>query len=263
MKRPAGRHHFMGTANMKRKHLMGLLLGAGIAWGFCAQAAVNVDRTRIIMGSNQKSVSIVLNNESHDTPYLAQAWVEDADGKTVNGLVALPPLQRLDAGKKAQVRIMRANDALATQLPQDRESLFYFNVREIPPEPPKTDANILQLTTQSRLKLLLRPATLGKSDEIHPERSLQVQARGDHLMLKNPTPYYVTVIWLGRDKKQQLQGFDSSPMLAPFSEQDVKAALPADAEALLLGNIDDYGGLRMNRFRCTAGQCVFQERLRE
>lgn len=250
---------------MKRTHLRGLLLGAALAWGLCAQAAVNVDRTRIIMGDNQKSVSVVLSNESHDTPYLAQAWVEDADGNTTNDLLALPPLQRIDGGKKAQVRIMRANEALAARLPQDRESLFYFNVREIPPEPPKTDQNLLQLTMQSRLKLLLRPAGLGKKgDEINPEQSLQIVLRGDGLTLKNPTPYYVTVIWLGRDKKQPLPGFnDDSSMLAPFSEQEVKAALAANAGELVLGNVDDYGGMRLSRYRCAAGQCVFQERLRE
>ncbi|ALX85402.1 fimbrial chaperone protein StdC [Achromobacter denitrificans] len=251
----------MKRAHVKRKHLIDLLLGATLAWGLCAQAAVNVDRTRIIMGANQKSVSVVLSNESHDTPYLAQSWVEDAQGNTTDDLLALPPLQRIDAGKKAQVRIMRANDALATRLPQDRESLFYFNVREIPPEPPKTDANILQLTMQNRLKLLLRPAALARNDEVNPEQSLQVLAHGDSLTLKNPTPYYVTVVWLGRDRKQPLRGFDTAPLLAPFSEQEVKAALAGDAGDLLLGNIDDYGGLRMNRYRCAAGQCVFKERL--
>lgn len=248
---------------MKRKHLIHLLLGATLAWGLCAQAAVNVDRTRIIMTSQQKSVSVTLSNESRDTPYLAQSWVEDADGKATNDLLALPPLQRLDAGKKAQVRIMRADAALAERLPRDRESLYYFNVREIPPESPKkAGANTLLLTTQSRLKLLLRPAALAKDDEVNPERSLQILAHGDSLTLKNPTPYYVTVIWLGRGDKP-LRGFDgnATPMLAPFSEQDLKAALPVDAGDIMLGNVDDYGGLRMNRFRCAAGQCVFQERL--
>lgn len=241
-----------------------MLLGAALAWGLCAQAAVNVDRTRIIMGGNQKSVSVVLSNESHDTPYLAQAWVEDADGNATNDLLALPPLQRIDGGKKAQVRIMRANDALATRLPQDRETMFYFNVREIPPEPPKTDQNLLQLTMQSRLKLLLRPAGLGKKgDEIRPEQSLQILPHGASLTLKNPTPYYVTVIWMGRDKKERLPGFDATPMVAPFSEQEVKAALPADAGEVLLSNVDDYGGMRLSRYRCAAGQCVFQERLRD
>ncbi|WYX26534.1 hypothetical protein WJ969_14080 [Achromobacter xylosoxidans] len=43
----------------------------------------------------------------------------------------------------------------------------------------------------------------------------------------------------------------------------MKATLPADASEMLLGNVDDYGGLRMNRYRCSAGQCVFEERLHE
>lgn len=249
---------------MKRKHLMGLLAATALAWGHGTQAAVNVDRTRIIMNGKQKSVSIVLTNESPDIPYLAQAWIENADGKTIDDLVVLPPLQRIDAGKKAQVRIMRANEALAARLPQDRESLFYFNVREIPPEAPKTDANTLQLTLQSRLKLLLRPAGLAKgSEDVNPERSLQILTHGAGLTLKNPTPYHVTVIWLGSGKGQPLLPANDSMMLAPFSEQEVKVTLPANAAEVLLGNVDDYGGLRMNRYRCAAGQCVFQERLRE
>lgn len=71
------------------------------------------------------------------------------------------------------------------------------------------------------------------------------------------------MIWLGRDVKQPLPGFDNAPTPAPFSEQEVKATLPPDVGELVLGNVDDYGGLRMNRYRCAAGQCVFQERLRQ
>ncbi|ODA16048.1 fimbrial chaperone protein StdC [Achromobacter xylosoxidans] len=248
---------------MKHRYLRGLLLGAALAWGLCAQGAINVDRTRIIMGGSQKSVSVVLSNESQDTPYLAQTWVEDADGQTVNDLVALPPLQRIDGGKKAQVRIMRANDGLAASLPQDRETLFYFNVREIPPEPPKTDANILQLTTQSRLKLFLRPAKLAERGEAEPEKNLQIQAGDQQLTLKNPSPYYTTVIWIGQDRKQPLPGFGTPIMLAPFAEQTLKLQLPASASQMMLGNVDDYGGLRMSRYRCAAGKCVFEERVNE
>ncbi len=43
-------------------------------------------------------------------------------------------------------------------LPQDRESLFYLNVREIPPKPDKP--NVLQLAMQSRIKLFYRPAAI-------------------------------------------------------------------------------------------------------
>ncbi|RIQ15900.1 fimbria/pilus periplasmic chaperone, partial [Salmonella enterica] len=38
------------------------------------QAAINVDRTRIIMSSDAKAVSVGLSNDSPDAPYLAQSW---------------------------------------------------------------------------------------------------------------------------------------------------------------------------------------------
>ncbi|WP_035359277.1 fimbria/pilus periplasmic chaperone [Achromobacter insuavis] len=249
---------------MKTNLLAAPLLGVLLAWPMANQAAVNVDRTRVIMGANQKSVSVVLTNESGGKPYLAQSWIEDQDGKTSDDLLALPPLQRLDPGKKAQVRITQMNRAALDRLPQDRESLFYFVVREIPPEPEDKNASLLQLTTQSQLKLFLRPAGLTKDGEdVAPERSLQAQAAGGTLTLKNPTPYHVTVIWLGLDRKQPLHGFDSPTMLAPFSERALKVDLPAGLRELMLGNVDDYGGLRMNRYRCEAGLCVFEERVKD
>ncbi|MCK3161582.1 fimbria/pilus periplasmic chaperone, partial [Escherichia coli] len=86
-------------------------------------------------------------------------------GKMTNDLLALPPLQRIDSGKKAQVRIMQMSAAARARLPQDRETLFYFNVREIPPAPKDKNASILQLTTQSQLKLFLRPGKLAERGE--------------------------------------------------------------------------------------------------
>ncbi|WZB76748.1 fimbria/pilus periplasmic chaperone [Achromobacter insuavis] len=232
---------------MNIKHLAVPLGGALLAWSLAGHAAVNVDRTRVIMTMAQKSVSIVLTNESHNTPFLAQSWVEDPQGAMTNELLALPPLQRIDAGKKAQVRIMQMVPAAQARLPQDRESLFYFNVREIPPEPTDKNASILQLTTQSQLKLFLRPVALAERGEAEPEKTLQLRTDGRALTLKNASPYYATVIWLGQTVRQRLPGFNNPIMLAPFSEQTLKTPLPAGATEVMLGNVDDYGGLRMNR----------------
>ncbi|ECF3780430.1 fimbrial chaperone protein StdC [Salmonella enterica subsp. enterica serovar Oslo] len=223
-----------------------------------SQAAINVDRTRIIMSSDAKAVSVGLSNESSDAPYLAQSWVEDSKGKATNVLIALPPLQRIDAGKKSRVRIMRVQNSGAAPLPTDRESLFYFNVREIPPAPEDKSKNILQLATQSQLKLFLRPVTLAAEGNASPEKMLLVQSAGGSLTLKNPTPYYITIIWLGQSPKQKLAGFKEGTMVAPFSEQIVNAVLPAGSSRIMVGNVDDYGGLRMNQFICTSGKCNYQ-----
>ncbi|EEE3017175.1 fimbria/pilus periplasmic chaperone [Salmonella enterica subsp. enterica serovar Pensacola] len=228
-----------------------------------SQAAINVDRTRIIMSSDAKAVSVGLSNESRDQPYLAQSWVEDSQGKATNVLIALPPLQRIDAGKKSRVRIMRVQNSGATPLPADRESLFYFNVREIPPAPEDKSKNILQLATQSQLKLFLRPATLAAEGSAAPEQKLEVLQSGRTLTLKNPTPYYITLVWLGQNPKQKLAGFKEGTMVAPFSSQTLNTVLPAGTDRILMGNVDDYGGLRMNRFICTSGTCTYRERIHE
>lgn len=70
--------------------------------------------------------------------------------------MALPPLQRVEPGAKGQVKIQTTGSLAG--LPQDRESLFYFNVREIPPKSSKP--NTLQLALQTRVKMFYRPETL-------------------------------------------------------------------------------------------------------
>ncbi|EAA8762347.1 fimbrial chaperone protein StdC, partial [Salmonella enterica subsp. enterica] len=148
-------------------------------------------------------------------------------------------------------------------LPADRESLFYFNVREIPPAPEDKSKNILQLATQSQLKLFLRPATLAAEGSAAPEQKMEILLSGRTLTLKNPTPYYVTLIWLGQSPKQKLAGFKEGTMVAPFSSQTVNTVLPAGTDRILVGNVDDYGGLRMNHFICTSGTCIYRERIHE
>ena len=88
-------------------------------------AAISLDRTRAIINGDDKSISLSISNENKNQPYLAQAWIEDRQGKKISSpLIVLPPVQRVEPGAKSQVKI-QASPAL-TQLPQDRESLFIF-----------------------------------------------------------------------------------------------------------------------------------------
>lgn len=81
-----------------------ILLALAAAWSQYSPAAVNVDRTRIIMDAPQKTVAITLNNDDKTTPFW-RSLVTDADGVRTDALMALPPLQRIDAGQKSRVRI--------------------------------------------------------------------------------------------------------------------------------------------------------------
>lgn len=50
---------------------------------FTAQAALSLDRTRIIFNGDQKSITLNVSNNSNLLPYLAQAWMDNIEGKKV------------------------------------------------------------------------------------------------------------------------------------------------------------------------------------
>ncbi|EHO0178198.1 fimbria/pilus periplasmic chaperone [Salmonella enterica] len=234
------------------KGLVSFAVGLSLLGSPVVHAAVNVDRTRIVMGGEDKSLAITLSNQSKTQPYLAQSWVDDASGnRSESYLLALPPLQRIDAGKKTQVRIM-ALPAVAS-LARDRETLFYFNVREIPPKSDKE--NVLQIALQSRLKLFYRPEGIKKKANERVEEKVTITRQNGKLVLKNPTPYYITLGYLGRDNKGSFPGFDSV-MLAPFSSQDFTAKWEGDT--LRVGYIDDFGGLNINQYHCAGTLCTLK-----
>ncbi|WP_079792098.1 fimbria/pilus periplasmic chaperone, partial [Salmonella enterica] len=142
-------------------------------------------------------------------------------------------------------------------LPQDRETLFYFNVKEIPPRPEATGENILQLAQQSRLKLFFRPTSIAKPFGDTSERQLIVLRNGEYVTLKNPTPYYISVIWMGRTTAQSLKGFSQDTMVPPYSDLPLKAVLPRGDDGLYVGYIDDFGGMKLSHYHCRTGQCTF------
>lgn len=120
-------------------------------------AAIALDRSRAVFDGTRNSMSLNISNQNKALPYLAQAWIEDEQGNKINApLTALPPLQRVEPLSKGQVKLLMVGNARS--LPQDRESLFYFNVREIPPK--STKANTLQIALQTRIKLFYRPESL-------------------------------------------------------------------------------------------------------
>ncbi|VTR37056.1 Chaperone protein papD precursor [Serratia fonticola] len=78
-----------------------LLLGTLVAQQ--AQAAIALDRTRVIFDGSQKSVSLNVSNQNKQLPYLAQGWIEDEQGNKIQSpLTVLPPVQRIEPGKPSR-----------------------------------------------------------------------------------------------------------------------------------------------------------------
>ncbi|WP_076944211.1 fimbria/pilus periplasmic chaperone [Serratia oryzae] len=219
-----------------------------------AQAAIALDRTRIIFAGGDKSLSLSVNNDNPQLPYLAQGWIEDAQGnKVTSPLTVLPPVQRIEPGAKSQIKVQAL--PMVSQLPQDRETLYYFNLREIPPKSDK--ANTLQIALQTRIKLFYRPKALVKTtaEMATPwQEQLTLTRQGDKYLVSNPTPYYVTLVDAGSQKGASVSGFEPL-MLEP------KGSAPLGVSASSLGNtpvltyVNDYGGRPLLTFRCGGTDC--------
>lgn len=216
-----------------------------------AHATVSPDRTRIIFNQTDKSVSIKLKNQSKSLPYLAQSWIEDKDGKkTREYLTPLPPLLRLEASEQSQIRII--GQPKLTQLPSDRESLFYYNIREIPPR--SDQKNILQLAMQSRLKVFWRPKSIVlKEGQAVQMEKVEVSRTAIGVAIKNGTPYHITVGYIGLDGKTLLPGAKGF-MVKPFSQSE--SEIKSLSAKFQIGFIGDYGGLNMFSVTCTSLQPV-------
>ncbi|MGN7790445.1 fimbrial biogenesis chaperone [Enterobacter sp. 22452] len=223
--------------------------------GVCsfAHATVSPDRTRIIFNASAKSVAVRLTNQSKTDPYLAQSWIEDKEGKKTREFISpIPPLLRIEPDEQAQVRLMAQQNL--SRLPADRESLFYYNMREIPPK--AEQKNVMQIAMQSRLKLFWRPKAIElKEGQFVPLDKVVISRSSDGLQLKNPSPYYITVGYIGLNGKTLLPGAESV-MVEPFGQATQKLKnLPAEFQ---IGYIGDYGGLEMFKVNCNAVQTACQ-----
>ncbi|MBP6116521.1 MAG: fimbria/pilus periplasmic chaperone [Neisseriaceae bacterium] len=221
-----------------------------------AQAAVTIDRTRVIYEGDMRSVSVNLNNDNKELPFLAQSWLEDEQyQKITSPLVALPPLQRLEPGSRSVVRVSAMPDV--SLLPQDRESLFYFNVREIPPK--SQQANVLQLALHTKVKLFYRPQSIVLDKRVVWQQRLTFQKSGQLLTVENPTPFHIVMTGLASDFRarngKDLAGF-SGLMLAPFASEQIKLNTNVPS-SFVLSYINDYGGHPELKFECDASErCV-------
>ncbi|MEQ5724479.1 fimbria/pilus periplasmic chaperone [Providencia rettgeri] len=220
-----------------------------------AQAAVALDRTRAIITGDEKSISLNISNENKQLPYLAQGWVENEKGEKISDpFTVLPPVQRVEPGAKSQIKIQALPSAAS--LPQDRESVYYFNLREIPPKSDKP--NTLQLALQTRIKLFYRPKSIIPTREQmdNPwQEKVTLTRQGNQYTINNPTAYYVSFVDAVPNKNgQTVAGFEPV-MVAPKSSKALNVSADALGNKPVLTYINDYGGRPTLSFTCQGNSC--------
>ncbi|WP_313139808.1 fimbria/pilus periplasmic chaperone [Stenotrophomonas sp.] len=223
--------------------LLVLLLAAAAP----ASAAVTLQGTRVVYDGSKGAVTITASNRGEKVA-LAQVWLDDGDIHAKAGsqrvpFVVTPTTRRIEAGRSQAYRLTYAPMAGAA-LPQQRESLLYFNLLDIPPKPEDTEGrNLLQFAMRTRVKLFYRPAGLpGHARDA--AGALQWSRDGNALQVHNPSAYHVT---FSRVTLPDGRTVDAD-MVAPGEQLRVPlpqgAAMPTSVTFLWL---DDYGTPREQR----------------
>ena len=166
-----------------------IMMGVTVkAWA----GGVALGATRVIYPQGDKQVSLPVTNSSASNVFLIQSWVANADGTKSADFVVTPPLFVIQPKNENVLRIMYVGPAL----PADRESVFYLNSKAIPSvDKHKLQGNVLQIATQSVIKLFIRPANL-PSSSVDAPAAMRCHLENGHVTLFNPSPYYLSLVEL-------------------------------------------------------------------
>lgn len=215
------------------KVILALVTGLALAplQSFAAAGGIALGATRVIYPEGASQTSLPVSNSTQNQRFLINSWVEDADGHKTNSFVVTPPLFVSEAKTENTLRIMY----VGPQLPQNKESLFYMNVKAIPSLDKAAAAgkNILQLAVLSRIKLFVRPQGLPMQEADAPGK-LTFSHAGGEIRVNNPTPYYVTLVNIKSGGKNPV-----SIMVAPMSSSDIAGT----GSQISFQSINDYGAL--------------------
>ena len=189
-----------------------------------ALAVVNVDRTRIIFSANQTSQTLNVKN-GPENPTVVQIWSDEGDlmqspDLSKTPVFAMPPMMRLSPDEQRSIRLV-----LTTRhsLPEDRESLYWLNVYQIPALTQQTGSaeRKIVLPLRIRLKVFVRPATLNapKPDDV---QKLRFVVKGNQLRVENPTRWFMSLRLQIANKIQV-----NDVRVAPLSTQSITLSQPA------------------------------------
>ena len=205
-----------------------VLIAGWLLVGAAAHAGVVTGGTRLIYPGGKKESSLsVTNNDA--TPYLIQSWVESNKGAAP--FLLTPPLFRLEGEQQTRLRVIYSGG-----LPENKESMFWMNIKAIPSSQAKAGANTLQIAIKTRIKLIYRPKSIEGTPEMVTEQ-LRWTRSGNTLQVMNPTAFYMNFA------EVKVGGADVKEANWVGPGETARFQLPGvSAGALQWKLINDYGG---------------------
>ena len=216
------------------KGLLPLLISSMI---LPAHAGIVIYGTRIIYPAENKEVMVQLMNQGNRSS-LVQAWIDDGDTslppeKIQVPFMLTPPVAKVGANSGQQIKIR----IMPNRLPTNKESIFYLNILDIPPNSPEDEGkNALKFAMQNRIKSFYRPVGVASVNK-ETFKKLRVNNSSNGLVIKNGSANWVTISDV---KANSVKVNYETIMIAPQESQrvDVKNH---NANSWQLTIIDDHG----------------------
>lgn len=209
--------------------------------------------TRVIFPAESNEKTLQFSNNG-DIPYIVQIWLDRGnDASTPENadapFVVNPPFFRINPHQGQMARLIYVPQ---TELPKDRESIFYLNFKQIPAlQESSADQNKLIFLVKNRLKVFYRPKSIIGNVEVMPKQwtfKLQQNAKGSSVIVNNPTGYYANLTTVTLKVKQQSYSIDpkSIAMIAPYSSATwpIPEKITVNQDSVLsVTYVNDYGAI--------------------
>lgn len=193
---------------------------------------VSLGVTRVIYPIDAKQMSLPVINHSQKDRYLINSWIENTLEKKTKEFLITPPLFVAEADTENTLRIVN----VAADLPQDRESVFWINVKAIPSMDKASleNKNLLQLAVLSRIKLFVRPNKMPYLSSAALEKITFLNSP-DGVEVNNASAYHISFVNVYVDDSKQSNG-----MAAPFSKTKIANI---SGKKISYQTVNDFGGL--------------------
>lgn len=226
-----------------------LLIGCSVM-GISLQsmASIVVNGTRIIYPGNEKEVTVKLSNTGKN-PVLVQSWIDSGDvnarpEKIAVPFVLTPPINRIDPNKSQTLRL---SYTASPSLPEDRESVYWLNVLEVPPIRENASPNRLQVAFRTRIKLFYRPATIeDRAQAADAGEKLIWSISNGALQVQNNSPYFVSLASVTLGSSSSSDSVEGE-MVPPKGSQQFhfkKSALVKTGTKVSYEYINDWGAVK-------------------
>ncbi|EML0566228.1 hypothetical protein SR70_06570 [Klebsiella aerogenes] len=219
---------------MKNKITYNLFVIVSFVVSNIAHASVVVDGTRLIFENGKNERALHVNNPGK-SPELVQSWIEDESGKEKNSsFIITPPLFRLNPGLSNVLRVTKIID----NLPNDKESLFWINIKSIPQAQKDNDKNQLQIAIKTRIKLIYRPQSVtGAPTDIADK--LIWRCHGSIFNVFNPTPFYINFYEIKNDGVE----LKDVTYVSPYKSLNIISSRECKKTTITWKVLNDFGGV--------------------